>query len=150
MNKPNNEITVIHRDAGSSRELAEVHRQQQSRGSAGLPARKPAKAAPDRVSWLGGKKYSAISQQHNDNLDRIQYALDETKYVVESALELETVIVADGARTVESHVAVYRSMPADSLEALLTQELTLDSVGRIRDLGTDAASQFRARTLGGR
>jgi hypothetical protein len=150
MTEANQEIHVIRRDAGSSRELAAQHRQKQSRGNGGFPARKPAKAVATRTSWLGGKKYSALDQQHNDNLDKIDYALGETRYTVEAALELETVIVSEGALTVESHVAVFRSMPADTLEAVVTQELTLDSVERIRELGTDAAASFRSRTLGSR
>lgn len=130
----------------TSKSLVEAHIARRGRQSTfGIP--KPEKAPPDVTSWLGTRKFSPGVRQHNLNLDAIDFAAQETEYALRQGMRLEYVAVDEGSRTVAAEVDVFRSLPANSLESMITQELVLDSVDRIRRLATDASDRFVRRAL---
>ncbi len=148
MNLPSEEnIRYLPADAGDAgRRLAEAHRARQNRQST-FGVSKPERAPADETSWLGGKKYSPAVRQHNQRLDAIEFAEIEAEYAMRQGLRLEYVGVDEGSRTVTSEVEVFRSLPANSLESVITQELVLDSVDRIRRIATEASEQYLRKAL---
>lgn len=131
-------------DAG--RRLAEAYQARQYR-QATFGAAKPQRAPADETSWFGGKKYSPAVRQHNQRLDAIEFAEIEAEYAMRQGLRLEYVGVDEGSRTVAAEVDVLRSLPANSLEAVITQELILHSVDRIHRIAGEASEQYLRKAL---
>jgi len=159
MNEPNENVRYLNggaADAGqsivrvdtdeASRKLVEARRARQSRQST-FGVAKPERAPADQTTWLGGRKYSPAVRKHNEKLDDIEFAEIEAEYAMREGMRLEYVGVDEGSRTVTAEVDVFRSLPANSLESVITQELVLDSVDRIRRMATQASEQYLRRAL---
>lgn len=103
---------------------------------------------PDQRTLLGGKKESALVQQHNNQITATYSAAILAEFALKWGLKLEVVGVFESARTLSAIAGVLHSLPANSFELTSETEQVLDSAGRVRELVTAASESYRRRAFG--